>query len=238
MRPLRASSRRPCPAPPPRALRTGRPAVVPAVGAARAFWKPRGLRGRGRARGRGARAPSAPPAASCWENAERRGWCAAGGPAGTGAGAGRAGGPHGGWRPALPPVLAAKYLPSEWRREDPGRDTAATVLVSPRRSSGGERHAGKMLEVLVLKVSERLVLAGRPPSPRAGAAPAGHATRGFGPTGGLARWDPGPPNADPQHEISVQVCPCIIWDTVKSYKLFVRNSCFYELCSIRGEDRP
>ncbi|XP_073746877.1 uncharacterized protein [Callorhinus ursinus] len=104
--------------------------------------------------GRGGRAPSAPLAASSWEGAEGRGWCAAGGPAGPGVGAGRAGDPHGGRSLALPRALPAECLPSsDWRREDPGRDAAATALVSSRLSSGGERRSGKMLEVLVLKRS-------------------------------------------------------------------------------------
>lgn len=119
--------------------------------------------------------------------------------------------------------FAAKRLASEGRRKDLGRDAAATVLVSPRRASGGERRA-EMLEVLVLKVSERPTPAGRP-LPAQG--PPRLVTPGFGPAGGLAGWGSGPPTADPQHEISVQVCPGVVWDSVKSYSLFGGNSWIY-----------
>lgn len=135
--PGRVSSPRPCPAPPHPVLCAGRPAVVPS--------RPLAPRGPSRSLeacragvGRGRGAVPKPRARSRQRPFGRVRSVAAGvqRPAGPG-------GPHGGRRPAVPRVLPAKRLPSEGRREDPGRDAAATVLVSPRRPSGGSDARGR-----------------------------------------------------------------------------------------------
>lgn len=164
-----ASGAPPC-APPPGAPAPPRPAApgaqrraavrCPGRWRSAAFWKPRGLRGRGS--GTWCRSTERARGDVGGEGAERRGWCAASGPAGPGAPTEGGGRPCLGFAPKVRFLCVATGLSEKGRGRD-GVVSAGRVLRRPAATRG------KMLDVLVLKVSERPVPAGRLPSPRAGA---------------------------------------------------------------------
>ena len=159
-----------------------------AVGAPRGFWTPPGVRWLGAGAGGGAGALARPRRRRGWRTARRLRFAAVLGQ-GCGARAGRAGSAAltwgGGAPPRRPALQETPFSPQKVHLEGvaTGRPGAGRGRYAARFSGaslpGGLRGSGKMLQVLVLKVSEREAPEpGRSPAPRAGSAPGGDPREG------------------------------------------------------------